>query len=132
MRAPLHASATDCPLPKFGIIAEVSSPGERPGPPQRAPMLRNKTIRLIVPIKKLESLTIDATADRDETDRRIVHPLSGRALLDRNSLPRWPANEGVGTGGGRVRVYASRPPDQTPGSHQRLLFRWSLRVGHPN
>jgi hypothetical protein len=91
----------------------------------------DKTVRLIVPIKKLESLTIDAIADRDE-GRIVQPPLSGRALLDRDSLLGWPANRERGPVRGRVRVYASRPPDQTPGSHQRLLFRWSLRVGHPN
>jgi hypothetical protein len=73
-------------------------------------MLRNKTVPLIVPIKKLESLTIDATADREETDRRIVHPLSGRALLDRNSLPRWPANgEREPVAGGYVFTQVVRP-----------------------
>ena len=76
-----------------GLVSGRASraPSERPHVAHSAPA-PDKTVRLIVPIQKLESLTIDATADRDETDRRIVHPLSGRALLDRNSLPRWPAN----------------------------------------
>ena len=51
-------------------------------------------------------------AHRDQTDHRVVQQLRGRALLDRNSLGRWPAKRRAATGGSRVRVYTSRPPTE--------------------
>jgi hypothetical protein len=51
-----------------------------PDPPRARGLVSDsapdKTVRLIVPIKKLESLTIDAIADRDE-GRIVQPPLSG-------------------------------------------------------
>ena len=104
-----------------------------PDPPRARGLVSDsapdKTVRLIVPIKKLESLTIDAIAHRDETDQRIVQQLGVRALLDRNSLRSWPANEErQPVGRVRFRKSSARPnPRQT--LHQGLLYRWAIRWG---
>src|ERR1700730_6505397 len=102
-----------------GFVSGRASPGPLR---DRAPLCRafgapapDKTVRPNVSSEKLESLTIDAIAHRDETDHRIVQQLGGRALLDRNSLGTGPRKAPLG--GGRVRVYANRPPDPTPSRH---------------
>ena len=56
---------------------EVSSPGERPRAPSESPYVADsapapdKIVRPTVSSEKLENLTIDAIAHRDETDHRI-------------------------------------------------------------
>src|SRR4029077_12700209 len=71
-----------------------SSPGERPRASSESPYVAHsapapdKTVRPTVSSEKLDSLTIDAIAHRDEIDHRIVQQLGGRARLDRNSLRR--------------------------------------------
>src|ERR1700722_20531481 len=75
-----------------------SSPGERPRASSESPYVAHsapapdKTVRPTVSSEKLDSLTIDAIAHRDEIDHRIVQQLGGRARLDRNSLRRLPAH----------------------------------------
>jgi hypothetical protein len=111
MRAPLHVSATDGPLPKFGVVAIAHSHllavtiligparsttiglplASLPGTSYGAHSASDKPVRPTVSIEKLENLTIDAIAHRNETDHRIVQQLSGRALVDLNSLSFWPA-----------------------------------------
>jgi hypothetical protein len=87
------------------------------------PPAPDKPVRLTVSIEKLESLTINAIGHRDETDQRIVELLSGRALLDRNSLPPWPGNGG----GKRWRAGAVsqvvRPPNPRQTLHRGPVYK---------
>jgi hypothetical protein len=99
--------------PARGFVSGRSSPSplREPYVAQWAPA-PDKTVRPTVSSESLESLTIDAVAHRDETDHRIVRQLGGRALLDRNSLGRWPANgERQSVTGGCVFTQAVRPTE---------------------
>jgi hypothetical protein len=108
-------------LPGRGLVSGRASEASQTAPMFRIPRpAPDKPVRLTVSIEKLESLTINAIAHRDETDQRIVEPLSGRALLDRNSLPRWPGNgEREPVAGGCVLTQVVRPTkpqaDTSPG-----------------
>src|ERR1700732_4711759 len=107
---------TTNPPPTRGFVSKRASPG-----PLREPLCAHsapapdKTVRPTVSSRSSQSWAIDAIAHRDETDHRIVQQLGGRALLDRNSLGTGPRKATIG--GGRVRVYANRPPDRTPSRH---------------
>src|SRR5271166_3946676 len=107
-------AVTANPLAARGLRATVRGRPQEPLCSHSAPA-SDETVLPSVSIEKLDNLTIDAIAYRDETDRRIVQQLSGRALLDRNLLPRWPANGGREPVAGGCAFYASPPPDQTPG-----------------
>src|SRR3984893_1961458 len=115
-----------------GSVAGRASPGPLR---DRAPLCRafgapapDKTVRPTVSSEKLESLTIDAIAHRDETDHRIVQQLGGRALLDRNSLGTGPPKAARWRAGACLRKSSARPnPQQT--LHQTKAFCIDGRSG---
>src|SRR5271156_1734634 len=104
-------AVTANPSAARGFVSGRASLGALKGPYVRIRRQRlTKPADPTVAIEKLDNLTIDAIAHRDETDRRIVQQLSGRALLDRNLLPRWPADGGrEPVAGGCVFAQAVRP-----------------------
>jgi hypothetical protein len=104
-----------------------SSPGERPRASSESPYVAHsapapdKTVRPTVSSEKLDSLTIDAIAHRDEIDHRIVQQSQFASTLT--------GQREAAIGGGRVRVYANRPPDRTPGRHFTRAFCIDGRSG---
>src|SRR6516162_1228910 len=91
------------------------APSESPYVPHSAPA-SDKPVN-----NRLDQEARESTIS-NETEHRSVQPLSGRAFLDHNSLPRWPADGEREPVAGGCHVYASRPPDQTPARHFTRAF----------
>ena len=87
----------------------------------------DKAVRPTLSSEKLESLTTDAIAHRDETDHRIVRQLGGRALLIAIRLDvDWPTESDNRWRAGACLRKSSARPNPRQSLHQGLLYKWAL------